>query len=75
MIVERKLRFAPAAAYDRYGRTINLPGGIASVTASPLMDTEAVIFEEPDELTFELAPGEMGRLLVDGHAAPTSRAG
>jgi hypothetical protein len=70
MIVERKLRFAPAAAYDRHGKPIKLPGGIASVMASPLMDAEAVLFEEPEELTYELAPGEVGRLLFAGYAAP-----
>lgn len=73
MIVERKLRFAPAAAYDRHGKPVHLPGGIASVTSSPLMDAEAVLFEEPQEFAFELAPGEVGRLLNDGHATSASR--
>ena len=68
MVVERKLRFAPAAAFDRYGRRINLPEGIASVTASPLMEAEAVLFEERD-LALELAPGEVGRLIQAGHAS------
>jgi hypothetical protein len=68
MVVERKLRFAPAVAFDRHGRRIDLPAGIASVTASPLMEAEAVLFEDPD-LTLELAPGEVGRLIQAGHAS------
>jgi len=68
MVVERKLKFAPAAAYDRHGRRISLPAGIASVTASPLMEVEAVLFDEPD-IALELAPGEVGRLIQAGHAS------
>ena len=66
MVVERKLRFLPTVAFDRFGRRIQLPGGIASVTASPLMESEAVLF---DELTLELAPGEVGRLIQAGDAS------
>jgi hypothetical protein len=66
MLVERKLKFLPSIAHDRYGGLVRLPGGIASVTASPLMETEAVMFET---LELELAPGEVGRLIQAGQAS------
>jgi hypothetical protein len=72
MIVERRLRFVPTTAYDRYGRQIELPAGNASVTASPLMEAEIVIFEAPDEPAFELAPGEVGRLIGLGQGIDPS---
>jgi len=70
MVVERRLKFAPGEAFGRDGRRVQLPGGVASVTASPLMEVEAVLFEEPSEVAIELAPGEVGRLIQAGHAEP-----
>ena len=73
MIVERRLQFAPTVACDRHGRQIELPGGVASVTASPLMEAEIVLFEEPEEIAFELAPGEVGRLIGLGRGIDPSK--
>jgi hypothetical protein len=69
MVVERKLRFARAVAYDRNGRRIQLPAGVASVTASPLMEAEAVLYESPGEVEIQLAPGEVGRSIQAGYAS------
>ena len=66
MLVERKLKFKPSIAYDRHGRRVSMPGGIASVTASPLMDVEAVQFDTPGGIELALAPGEVGRLIQAG---------
>lgn len=72
MVVERKLKFEPTTAYDRFGRRVRLPGGIASVTASPLMESEAVMFDAPSELNLALAQGEVGRLIQAGRASAVS---
>jgi len=66
MVVERKLKFEPAFAYDRNGQRVALPGGVAWVAASPLMDSEAVLF---DSVELALAPGEVGRLIQAGQAS------
>lgn len=72
MVVERKLRFEPTTAFDRFGRRVRLPGGIASVTSSPLMESEAVLFDAPSELSLALAQGEVGRLIQAGRASAVS---
>jgi len=69
MVVERKLRFEAAVAHDKDGRMIALPNGIALVASSPLMDAEALLYEGPDEVRIQLAPGEVGRLIQAGQAS------
>lgn len=69
MVVERRLRFEPAFAFDRHGQRVALPGGIAWVTASPLMESEAVLFDAPGAVELALAQGEVGRLIQAGQAS------
>ena len=74
MVVERKLRFQATLAHDKNGRTITLPQGVALVASSPLMEAEALLFEGPEELSIQLAPGEVGRLIQAGQASAVAGA-
>lgn len=67
MFVERRILFDGARAMSRDGRAVALPCGPARVVSSPLMEIEAVDFDE-DGARFELAPGEVGRLIAAGQA-------